>query len=344
MAAHSSGRLPLLIIVWYSFSLLSIVSAAVILEACKCAATLCALQLGAAALACRIISSSNYGHRPEPLESVAYSLTRAVAIGYSCGFALTNAAIEFATPAFVETVKSSEPLSTVALAACFLGERESTLTNVSLVPLVMGVAMASGLGEGHVSASFSAAGLVLSLASNVSFSARAIATKALLHSHPRSAVARSDLVLFYHVSRIGMLLLAPIAIVLDARTLASALSGMGPSAIDGGGQPLSPGLLWMALLANCASHAIYNAISFAVLSRVSVATHAVLNIVRRVVMIAGTAVLFHTRIDAYNWLGIFICVFGCLAFARGKQTEDSRVAKVRKRATYDAKHARLHAV
>ena len=92
------------------------------------------------------------------------------------------------------------------------------------------------------------------------------------------------------------------------------------------------------LLLNGATHAMYNAISFAVLNRVSVATHAVLNIMRRVVLIAATAAIFGTAIDSYNWLGIAICVMGGLAFAFGKQ-QPSRPARAGA-----SQSARLHAV
>ena len=73
------------------------------------------------------------------------------------------------------------------------------------------------------------------------------------------------------------------------------------------------------------------------LNRVSVATHAVLNIMRRVVLIAATAAIFGTTIDPYNWLGIAICVMGGFAFAYGKQP--SRLARANVR-----QPSRVHAV
>ena len=348
-AALDWAQIVPLILVWYGFSLLAICSGKLVLDSCPCAASLCAIQLGAAALGCQILAKCHdqRGQGPAPLETAEYGGVCAIAVGYSSGFALTNAAIENASPSFVETVKSSEPLSTVALAAAILGERERPLTLASLVPLVVGVAVASGLGEGHVSAAFSSVGMALALASNLSFSARAIYTKKLRHKHPSCAAVRSDLVLFYHVSRLGMNFLLPIAGVLDARALLHALLGFesgssnsssnrssssnssgdgsssgGRGRSDGtandGSQPLAPHALLLLLIVNSASHALYNAISFAVLNRVSVASHAVLNIVRRVFMIGGTAVLFSTSISGYNWLGVAMCFGGCLAFAHGK--------------------------
>jgi len=372
-----------LIIVWYSFSLLAIYTSKVILDSTPCAASLCALQLGAAALGCQIWSRltprgkdhDEHGRGPAPLTVAEYGIVCIIALSYSSGFVFTNAAYEFAAPAFVETVKAVEPLSTVALATAILGEREHMLTLCSLVPLVLGVAMASGLGEGHVAAAFSAAGMTLSLASNLSFSARAIATKQLRTAHPSVAAVRSDLVLFYHVSRLGVLWLLPMAGLLDARALVSALIGGSGGADDGhnssssgssssssssssrsdvgdggeadggggaDGHAVKPQVLLLIILVNTASHAAYNAISFAVLNRVSVSSHAVLNIVRRVFMIGGTALILGTPISTYNWLGIAVCVGGCLAFAKGKSGPQPVAA--RKSAASMARSARVHSV
>ena len=369
-----------LIIVWYSFSLLAIYTSKVILDSTPCAASLCALQLGAAALGCQIWSRltprgkdhDEQGRGPAPLTVAEYGIVCIIALSYSFGFVFTNAAYEFAAPAFVETVKAVEPLSTVALAAAILGEREHMLTLCSLVPLVLGVAMASGLGEGHVAAAFSAAGMTLSLASNLSFSARAIATKQLRTVHPSVAAVRSDLVLFYHVSRLGVLWLLPMAGMLDARALISALIGgsggtddghnsssSGGSSssrrrsdlgdggeADGGGSAdghaVKPEVLLFIILVNTTSHAAYNAISFAVLNRVSVSSHAVLNIVRRVFMIGGTALILGTPISTYNWSGIAVCVGGCLTFAKGKS--GPQPVPARKSAASMARSARVHSV
>ena len=358
MARPHAGRLAGLITVWYSFSLLAIYSAKIILDSCPCAASLCALQLGAAALGCQLVARilppdkdhNKHGRGPAPLAAAEYLAVCAVAAAYSSGFALTNAAIEHASPAFVETVKSSEPLSTVALAAVMLGERERPLTLVSLLPLVLGVAMASGFGEGHVAAAFSAVGMALAVTSNFSFSARAVVTKQLRQAHPSCEAVRSDLVLFYHVSRIGMILLLPVAAVIDARALILALvdAKRGDSGHDGaagdGDRSLQRHALLIALLVNCTSHALYNAISFAVLNRVSVASHAVLNIVRRVFMIGGTALLFGTPISSYNWLGIGVCVCGCFAFAHGKAGPTRTLVTARACAASMARDARAHSV
>ena len=237
------------------------------------------------------------------MESPEKLTVAAIGVTYALGFLFTNTAIAIAAPSFVETVKSAEPLSTVGLAAIALGEREGPLALLSLFPLVVGVAMAS-----NSPSSFSALGLILALASNIAFSGRAVLTKALKRAHPTARASGSDACLFYHVSRFGLCLLLPVALLLDARPLAGTL-------VEGAANGAPLGLL---LIANGSAHALYNGVSFMVLNRVSVATHAVLNIMRRVCVIAFAAAIFGTPLSLLNWIGIGLAALAVSVFGYSK--------------------------
>ena len=82
---------------------------------------------------------------------------------------------------------------------------------------------------------------------------------------------------------------------------------------------MSPLRLLCWLLVNGVAHATYNGVSFAVLSRVSVASHAVLNMVRRIVCIAAAAAFFGTQISYYNWGGVALAAAGVWGFAKSKE-------------------------
>merc|ERR1711879_802433 len=92
-----------------------------------------------------------------------------ISVPYTLGFFFTNLAFSLANASFVETVKSGEPISTVVLANLLLGEVESTATYLSLIPVVVGVAMASS-GE----AGGSVAAFLATMCSNFGFSGRAV--------------------------------------------------------------------------------------------------------------------------------------------------------------------------
>ena len=332
-ATASRPRIAVLVLSWFGASVLAISSAKRILSVAPCPATLCFVQFGTAALGARLLQRLGWLAQQPFISRDAPDnwLVASVSASYSSGFLLTNAAIAVSAPSLVETFKAAEPLSTVALAFVALREREHALTYASLVPIVVGVAIASSSPT-----TFSAWGMALSLLSNFAFSARAIFTKALKRHHPTAAASSSDAVLFYRVSSLGSLMLLPFALVFEARTLLRLLaqnvsvgssssvgsfssSSSSSSSVGGGddGVALLPLLGWVLL--NGVSHAAYNGVSFAVLGRVSVSSHAVLNIVRRIVCIAAAAILFSTPVTLFNWMGVIVAAAGVGAFARSKE-------------------------
>ena len=164
-------------------------------------------------------------------------------------------------------------------------------------------------------AAFSGTGMWLALASNLAFSGRAVLTKALKRSHPGALAAKSDTCLFYHVSRYGLCLLVPCTLLLDLRSLL----GWSASPSAHGGRSLAGGArVCGLLLLNGMAHALYNGVSFIVLAKVSIATHAVLNICRRVLVIAVPAAVFATPLTAFHWAGVGLSVLGVSLFARSK--------------------------
>mmetsp|Transcript_40174 Transcript_40174/g.106307 ORF Transcript_40174/g.106307 Transcript_40174/m.106307 type:complete len:321 (-) Transcript_40174:51-1013(-) len=300
-------RVAPLVSLWYAASIAAVWTAKLMLRELPCPALLCTVQFMVAFAGSRMMI-------PASARSIGKSEVRAVvatALAYTTGFLVTNAAIAIAAPSFVETIKSAEPLSTVALASFVLGERERWSTLAALLPLVLGVAMACSGG-----AAFSAKGMVLAMASNLMFSGRAVLTKSLKRNHPGVPASKSDMCLFYHVSRYGLYLLIPCTLVLEFRTaLRWATAGDNG---DGSRSVFDLARASTLLLINGTAHAIYNGVSFIVLAKVSIASHAVLNICRRVLVIAVAAVVFATPITALNWVGVSITVLGVILFAQTK--------------------------
>merc|ERR1712157_317488 len=72
------------------------------------------------------------------------------------------------------------------------------------------------------------------------------------------------------------------------------------------------------ILVNGTMYTAYNLFSFMVLSRVSTATHAVLNVCRRVCVIAVTTVVFGIPLSMLNVIGIFVAVAGMFWFTHAK--------------------------
>ena len=115
---------------------------------------------------------------------------------YTLGFLLTNLAFSLVGSHFAETVKASEPLTSVLLSLAFYGEGASPLAYASLVPIVGGVAM-SAFGEvgGNIPL-----GSLCAMGSNFCFSGRSVFTKRIQAEHKGVLDAIS---LFHWVSLIG---------------------------------------------------------------------------------------------------------------------------------------------
>ena len=73
-------------------------------------------------------------------------------------------------------------------------------------------------------------------------------------------------------------------------------------------------------ICNGIAYTTYNLMSFLVLVRTNIATHAVLNVFRRVFIIVFTAMYFRNHLSTLNMLGILLSIMGVLLFNRVKDS------------------------
>lgn len=228
---------------------------------------------------------------------------------------------------FAETVKASEPLSTVALGAWLLKKHSSRFTYMSLIPICGGVALACiQTSEGHSQDSITGAsttaiaigGFLLAAASNVCFSFRAVLAKQL--SSRQFAGLLDESSLFHHVSAMGLLVLVPCALLFEGWKVVSNLF------LPGDTFRLLQFIMLIAL--NGCAYTSYNLASFFVLSRAPVVVHAVLNVFRRVAIILVTAMVFGVKLHTINAWGIAVAVSGVLMFSIARSREASAVPRL----------------
>mmetsp|Transcript_16014 Transcript_16014/g.50208 ORF Transcript_16014/g.50208 Transcript_16014/m.50208 type:complete len:298 (+) Transcript_16014:223-1116(+) len=297
MSPTKHGELAGLVAVWYLSSCVAITTSKVCMQMARVPLVLCTTQfLTATAVTRCYLWLARSATRLRQAELGAVAMTAAA---YSSGFATTNLAFSLAPAAFVETIKAGEPVSTAALAAVVLRERETVPTYLSLAPIVLGIALATG-GSGEV---FSLAAVVV-VAANVCFSLRAVFVKRLKRRHP-TATSASAVVLFYHVSRFG----APCFLL-------AAFSGFSHLLLSA---RVDPFRFSLAIVANGLAYSTYNLASFVVLNRVSTTTHAVLNVFRRVVVIAIASLYFRTPLTLSSVIGIALAAAGVFVYARSKE-------------------------
>lgn len=292
-------KILILVVLWYGTSILAITTSKLSMEIARVPFCLCLTQCLTAtfiSFACRKYMGVA---REVGQES---SMLWKTSMTYTLGFIFTNLGFSLATAPFVETVKSSEPISTVILAFFLLGEVDAVLTYAYLIPIVVGVAMAS-LGD----MTMTVTGFLVVQGSNLGFSARAVYAKQLKKQCPESGSAKNDIELFYNISKLGLCLLVPCALLdYNAATTAFASADFQPMKLLG------------TMIFNGVFYTSYNLFSFMVLSEVTTSTHAVLNVFRRVVIIAVTTVFFGTPTTMLNQIGVVVAVLGVLGFTRSK--------------------------
>ena len=227
------------------------------------------------------------------------------AVSYTCGFLFTNMAFSIVTASFAETVKSGEPISSVIFGWYILGEKATTITYCTLVPICVGVALSCFHDN-----SFNVKGFVCAAASNLMFSLRAVLAKKLIKNYPEYT---SEITMFGHVSLIGVIMLFPLALYIE-----------GPSLVEKFFLELDSSYvssrfeLLFILLCNTLAYTSYNTMSFLVLRRTSMVSHAVLNCFRRVFIIVFTCHYFQVPISNFNLVGIGVAVTGVIAFGWSK--------------------------
>jgi hypothetical protein len=160
---------------------------------------------------------------------------------------------------------------------------------------------------------FGVVGFLCALISNLCFSSRAVLTKHLFRIR-KDVVSINEVCLFTHISNIGLLVLIPMTVVMEGSSIIKIFS----SNID-----VNVWNLFLNFLVNGVAYSVYNLMSFLVLSRTDLVTHAVLNVFRRVFIIIFTSYYFVQYLSALNIFGIFLAVVGVVlfCFSRSKEKE-----------------------
>jgi solute carrier family 35 protein E1 len=212
------------------------------------------------------------------------------------------------SPAFAETIKSSEPLTTVLIGYLVLNERSSIRTYLTLIPICFGIAISC-----YHNDAFNFGGMILAAISNVCFSGRAVLAKKLNKQFPEGI---DDIQMFANISLKGLYLLLPITLLFEGSSLYSFLqTGLTntPSSSNGK-EDNSTFLLFFFLFINGLVFACYNLVSYLVLRRTDLITHSVFNAFRRVFIIIFTTLYFGFPLSQNNIIGISIAVVGVLLF------------------------------
>ena len=204
--------------------------------------------------------------------------------------------------------QATEPLFVTAAAYAVLNTRPSAPLVWSLVPIVVGVSVASA-----TDVSFSWLGCMAALGSNLASTARNVYSKQVM-SGVRGNIDSVSLLTV--VNALAFALLLPFVALIEGPTLAAAgWAGL---------QPVAGLALLSAVLLQ-----LYQQVSYNILSKVSAVTHSVANCVKRVVVIVAAVIFFRHPVSPLNGIGTALALSGVFMYSQQKVREKGAAQRLK---------------
>jgi solute carrier family 35 protein E1 len=207
---------------------------------------------------------------------------------------------------FTHVIKSAEPIFAAALSAILLHQIFPVYVYCSLLPIVIGVSLASA-----DSSSFSALGFITAMISNFCFQLRSVLAKTLM---PSSSSPRDN---NFHLSaanvfRILTLFAAAISIPICLLTEGRYIIPVWKSTVLSG---IPVQTLLVNICISSVSFYLYNEVSFWILGVVLPITHSIGNCLKRIVIIIASSIILRTHHSVTSIIGCTIAVIGALVYS-----------------------------
>jgi len=197
---------------------------------------------------------------------------------------------------YAHTVKASMPLFTVLLTRLLFGVRHSWVVYFSLLPIVLGVAVAT-----VTEISFDIVGLLSALMATAGFAIITVYSKKALKD-----TGMHHLRLLHKLGFMAAIMFLPVWLLIDAPVIPSELNTE----------------VLTLLVIDGALHWLQNLLAFTLLKLVTPLTYAVANVTKRIAVITVSLLLLKNPVTWTNMGGMMMAILGVFCYNRAKYREN----------------------
>eukprot|EP00922_Rhytidocystis_sp_ex-Travisia-forbesii_P008342 GHVS01012270.1.p1 GENE.GHVS01012270.1~~GHVS01012270.1.p1 ORF type:complete len:392 (+),score=52.76 GHVS01012270.1:54-1229(+) len=226
---------------------------------------------------------------------------------------------------FTHIVKAAEPVLTAGLSGVMLHQVFAWQTYVSLLPVVLGVGIAS-----FTELSFTWMAFWTAMLSNLGSSLRSILAKQTMKDKKDVGENLSSANIYSLLTIVASLVCLPLAVIMEGSIFSATWTAVtvgAPAVID----DMTGRIMEEALLPTHTSGAVlyriimsgmwyylYNEVAFGALERIHQLTHAVANTLKRVVIIVATVIVFRNPVTVLGAIGSGVAIGGTLLYSLAK--------------------------
>ncbi|KAF2364196.1 Sugar phosphate transporter domain [Trinorchestia longiramus] len=206
---------------------------------------------------------------------------------------------------YAHTVKGSMPLFTVIWCRVIFQEKHSKWIYASLVPIILGVAIAS-----ITELSFDVMGLATALVATCGFSLQNIFSKKVI-----VATKVSNVFLLYKLGSLSFMMFIPVWLAFDGRIMLYDTQLV----VRRSGQDTI-----FLLIADGMLNWLQNLVAFSIMSKVSPLTYSVASATKRVVIISSSLLILANPVTPSNVFGMVLAALGVISYNKAKHMRDRK--------------------
>ncbi|KAK3140417.1 hypothetical protein QOZ80_5AG0400680 [Eleusine coracana subsp. coracana] len=245
-----------------------------------------------------------------PINSTILKQLIPVAVCHAIGHVTSTVSFAAVAVSFAHTIKALEPFFNAAASQFVLGQPVPLPLWLSLLPVVIGVSVAS-----LTELSFNWTGFINAMISNISFTYRSIYSK-------KAMTDMDSTNLYAYISIIALIVCIPPAIIIEGPQLVQ--HGFKDAIAKVGLTKFVSNFLLVGLF-----YHLYNQVATNTLERVAPLSHAIGNVLKRVFVIGFSIIVFGNRITTQTGIGTSIAIAGVAlySFIKAKMEEEKKQLK-----------------